>query len=194
MKNAAIKNLLDIRCCFALLLTSALMVLPFRLQATGDVNKKAQLTAAFIYQITKFTKWPAALFGSSNPSFSICVLGKKETQLYQFLGALETKMAQGHAIEVIQIQNKQQLFNRSGNNCEVLYSTYQEWQVLSNEEIAQLTQTTLLIGSSKKFLKHGGMLALVTVNNKMKIYINPKNIVNTPIKLESRLKALAKSI
>jgi hypothetical protein len=38
------------------------------------------------------------------------------------------------------------------------------------------------------------MLALVTVNNKMKIYINPKNIVNTPIKLESRLKALAKSI
>jgi translation elongation factor P/translation initiation factor 5A len=103
-------------------------------------------------------------------------------------------MAQGHAIEVIQIQNKQQLFNRSGNNCEVLYSTYQEWQVLSNEEIAQLTQTTLLIGSSKKFLKQGGMLALVTVNNKMKIYINPKNIVNTPIKLESRLKALAKSI
>jgi hypothetical protein len=194
MKNAAIKNLPDIRCCIALLLISVLMVIPFRLQATGDVNKKAQLTAAFIYQITKFTKWPAALFGSSNPSFSICLLGREEVQLYQFLGALETKMAQGHVIEVIQIQNKDQLFNRSGDNCEVLYSTHQQWQGLSKDEIATLTQTTLLIGGNKQFLKQGGMLALVTVNNKMKIFINPKNIANTSIKLESRLKALAKSI
>jgi hypothetical protein len=194
MKNAAIKNLPDIRCCCALLLISVLIVIPFRLQATGDVNKKAQLTAAFIYQITKFTKWPAELFGSSNSSFSICLLGREEVQLYQFLGALEAKMAQGHVIEVIQIQNKDQLFNRSGNNCEVLYSTHQQWQGLSKDEIATLTQTTLLIGGNKQFLKQGGMLALVTVNNKMKIFINPKNIANTPIKLESRLKALAKSI
>jgi hypothetical protein len=194
MKITAIKNLLEIRCYFALLLVSVLMVLPFRLQASGDDNKKAQLTAAFIYQITKFTQWPKILFGASNPSFSICVLGKKTVPLYEFLGSLETKMAQGHVIEVIQIQNKQQLFNRSGNNCEVLYSSNQEWQTLSNEEIAQLTQTTLLIGGNKEFLKQGGMLALVTVNNKMKIFINPKNIANTPIKLESRLKALAKSI
>jgi hypothetical protein len=76
----------------------------------------------------------------------------------------------------------------------VLYSTSQEWQILSKEEITRLTQTTLLIGGSKSFLKKGGMLALVTVNNKLKIFINPKNVANTPIKLESRLKALAKSI
>jgi hypothetical protein len=194
MKITGIKNLLERRCYHALLFFSVLMVLPFRIQASGDEYKKAQLTAAFIYQITKFTQWPTVFFGASNPTFSICLLGKKEEQLYQSLGALETKMAQGHVIEVIHIQNKQQLFNRSGNNCEVLYSTSQEWQILSKEEITRLTQTTLLIGGSKSFLKKGGMLALVTVNNKLKIFINPKNVANTPIKLESRLKALAKSI
>ena len=121
-------------------------------------------------------------------------MGTNQVQLYQFLGALEAKMAQGYAIKIIQILNKDQLFNRSGNHCEVLYSSHQAWQGLSKEEVIQLTQTTLLIGGSKQFLKRGGMLALVTVNNKMKIFINPKNIANTPIILESRLKALAKSI
>jgi hypothetical protein len=181
------------KCGLALLLIN-LMLMNTRVYAQVDHNKKAQLTAAFIYQITKFTLWPETLFAKTNPLFSICILGQAEEQLDQYLSELETKSTQGYNIEVLQLQNKQHLFELSDKNCAVLYATDEQWLNLTQLEITQLTQTTLLIGTSKRFLQQGGMLALIIIDNKMKIFINPTNIDNTPIKLESRLKALTKPV
>lgn len=176
------------------LLLISLGLLNSSARAQVDIDHKAQLTAAFIYQITKFTLWPEILFAKSNPSFSICVLGQAEEKLYQYLSELESKSTQGYNIEVVKLKDKQQLSQISGDNCKVLYATDEQWESLTKEEIAQLTQTTLLIGASKRFLQLGGMLALLIVDNKMKIFINSTNIEKTPIKLESRLKALAKLV
>lgn len=181
------------RCYLALLLIN-LGLWNTSVKAQVDLNSKAQLTAAFIYQITKFTLWPESLFTKSNPLFSICVLGQAEVQLYPYLSELETKSTQGYNIEVVQLNDKQQLFERSDNTCKVLYATDEQWEGLSTQQKAQLTQTTLLIGSSKRFLQQGGMLALLIIDNKMKIFINLSNIDKTPIKLESRLKTLARAI
>lgn len=181
------------KCCLAAMLTN-IGLFNASVNAQEDLNHKAQLTAAFIYQITKFTLWPEALFTRANPSFSICVLGQVDVELNQYLAELETKSTQGYNIEVVQLQDKQQLFKLSEKNCAVLYATDEQWDSLSKQEIAQLTQTTLLIGTSKHFLQQGGMLALIIIDNKMKIFINANNIENTPIKLESRLKALTKSV
>jgi len=181
------------RCYLALLLVN-LGLLNTSANAQVDLNNKAQLTAAFIYQITKFTLWPETLFAKSNPSLSICVLGQADVKLHQYLSELETKSTQGYSIDIVQLNDKQQLFGLPDNNCKVLYATDEQWADLTLQEITQLTQTTLLIGTSKRFLQHGGMLALLIINNKMKIFINSTNIEKTPIKLESRLKALAKSI
>jgi hypothetical protein len=180
--------------CYIAVLLANMGFFSASVNAQVDLNHKAQLTAAFIYQITKFTLWPEALFTQANPSFSICVLGQADAELYQYLAELETKSTQGYDIEVVQLQDKQQLLNLSEKNCAVLYANDEQWDSLSKQEIAQLTQTTLLIGTSKRFLQHGGMLALIIVDNKMKIFINSNNIDNTPIKLESRLKALTKSV
>ena len=179
---------------YLVILLMSLGLLSSSVNAKVDIDHKAQLTAAFIYQITKFTLWPETLFAKNNPSFSICVLGQAEKQLYQYLSELESKSTQGYNIEVVQLKDKEQLFELSGNNCKVLYATDEQWVGLTEEEITQLTQTTLLIGTSKRFLQLGGMLALLIVDNKMKIFINSTNIEKTPIKLESRLKALAKLV
>lgn len=159
-----------------------------------DTDQKAKLTAAFIYQITKFTLWPENIGSVDDKPFSICVLGQVDNNLYRYLSALETKTTRGRTIDVVQLRDKEQLFYPVGTRCEVLHSSNQEWQKLSTEEISQLGQTTLLIGASEDFLKQGGMLALVIVDDKMRIFINSENVDNTPIKLESRLKALATSI
>lgn len=175
--------------CLALLL----VFFSASIKAQVSLDNKAQLTAAFIYQITKFTFWPDSLYQQNDPAFSICVLGKTNEQLLAHLQELETKSTQGYKIEVVPLHNNAQLLERSGTNCKVLYAADKEWQNLKAEQIDQLTQTTLLIGSSKTFLQQGGMLALLVVNNKMKIFINSTNLDKTPIRLESRLKALAKA-
>lgn len=165
-----------------------------KLYAIENIDTKAQLTAAFIYQITKFTLWPEKIFVANNQSFSICVLGQPDSVLFEYLSALETKSSQGRPIEIVRLKNKQELLERVDNTCEVLFTSTEVWENLSEQEVSQLSQTTLLIGTSKHFLQLGGMLALIVVDNKMKIFINSSNIENTPIKMESRLKALAKSI
>ena len=165
-----------------------------QVKAQGALDNKAKLTAAFIYQITKFTLWPDSLFKSNNPVFTICVLGNIEEILYTHLTELEKKSTQGYQIKLLQLDNNQQLFDGSSNNCKVLYATDEQWKDLTSKQINNLTQTTLLIGNSTDFLEHGGMLALLVVNNKMKIFINSINIDKTPIRLESRLKALAKAV
>ena len=181
------------KCCLGFLLIN-FGLLSSVVNAQVDLNKKAQLTAAFIYQITKFTLWPETLFAKNNPSFAICVLGQAEEELYQYLTELEKKSTQGYKIEVVNLNDKQELFGLSDNNCKVLYATDEQWQDLTEQEIVELTQSSLLIGTSKRFLQHGGMLSLIIIDNKMKIFINGTNLAKTPIKLESRLKALAKSV
>lgn len=182
------------RCLLGLVLINWVLFRAPNIHAVEENQLKAQLTAAFIYQITKFTLWPESFFSINNPTFSICVLGQAEPQLYQYLSELENKSTQGYSIVVRQLTDKQYLLERPENNCEVLYATDEEWENLSKQQIIQLTQTTLLIGTSKRFLERGGMLALIIIDSKMKIFINALNIENTPIKLESRLKALAKTI
>jgi hypothetical protein len=184
---------LALHCCTALLLLN-MGLFSTQVKAQVDLDNKAKLTAAFIYQITKFTMWPDSLFNSSNPVFSICVLGEIDENLFENFTELEKKSTQGYQINLVQLNNKQQLFERSGNNCKVLYATDEQWQELTPEQINKLTQTTLLIGSSRDFLELGGMLALLVIDNKMKIFINSINIDKTPIRLESRLKALAKAV
>ena len=177
------------------LLLSWLLVLPsYKIYALDTVDSEAQLTAAFIYQITKFTQWPEDLFAADNQAFSICILDQQDTPLYKYLSPLESKSTQGRSIEIVLLKNRQALFQRQGDICEVLFISNNEWQDLSGQEVKQLSQTSLLIGSSKGFLHKGGMLALIVIENKMKIFINSSSVGDTPIKLESRLKALAKSI
>ncbi|GAA0857519.1 YfiR family protein [Aliiglaciecola litoralis] len=171
-----------------------LLLFNINVNAQVGINQKAQLTAAFIYQITKFTLWPESLFISNNPKFTICVLAQANENLDRAFSELESKSTKGYQIEVIRLNNKEQLFELSENNCKVLYSSDEQWAGMTEQQIARLTETTLLIGTSKRFLQLGGMVSLIIVDNKMKIFISTANIDKTPIKIESRLKALAKSI
>ncbi|MGS2721440.1 YfiR family protein [Paraglaciecola aestuariivivens] len=157
-------------------------------------DQKAQLTAAFIYRITKFTTWPTSVFSAEMPSFNICVIASPEDSVTRFIADLDNKTTQGYQINVVQLLNKQQLFAQYPERCQVIYALEANWLTFTQQEMSELAKTALMIGTSKRFLREGGMLALIVVSNKMKIYINLENFEDTSIKLETRLKALAKTL
>ncbi|MDP2561212.1 YfiR family protein [Psychrobium sp. 1_MG-2023] len=165
----------------------------FPSKSFANNSSQEQLTAAFVYQITKFAQWPKASQSLPNNSFSICIFGEPSPTLRQYFRALEQKTTQGKPITYSEFMNKQQLKN-SNASCQILYIINHHQEHLNEQDIINLSKNTLLIGQSKAFLAQGGMLSLVIINRKMKILISQNNIERSNIKLQPRLKALAKVI
>jgi len=158
-------------------------------------EKQAKLTAAFIYQISKFVTWPESEFVSSQDELSICVLGKDHSLLMHQLTRFESKKSKGRSIQVHAFDTKANLLSEQGaaGGCQILFSLNGEWVHFTPTEISHLKRSSLLIGKSRNFLEEGGMMALIQAKSKINIFVNPDAMEGSQIKLESRLRALAKT-
>jgi hypothetical protein len=159
--------------------------------ANEENENKAKLTAAFIYQITKFVEWPALAKENKTTPISLCLIGKMQSSTLHYFQLLESKTSQGRRIILNIILSSKAPSELKKVNCEIFYAQQSEWQNYNTNELEALSERSLLIGSTKAFLHNGGMMSLVLVRNKMKIFFNADVIAKTPIKIESRLKALA---
>jgi hypothetical protein len=163
------------------------------LHAFEDNNLKAKLTTAFIYQITKFTQWPNQT-PLANNHFNLCLLGNIDKNLKNSFEILTTKKIHKRPIRIVPFEKAEQLLltmKSKKSFCHLIFSS-QGWQVIPEVIVNQLHKKALLISNSTASLMEGGMIALVVFKKKMTIFINPHNLSKSPIKLESRLKALTK--
>lgn|GEM_PF-607835 len=149
-----------------------------------------QLTAAFIYNISKFAKWPSTL---SDREINICMLGGKTQKISAFLKRVIAKKAKTQKITVPEFENANALITAmaSGAECHLLLFQSNTFSPL-NVHVDK--KKTLLIGQSIDFLHQGGMLSLVLENNKMRIYINNDNLNASDIRLGSRFLLIAKAV
>ncbi len=166
------------------------------LLAVSSNEKQAEVTAAFIYQISKFITWPEEAFNSAEDSLSICVLGNENAQLEEKLTRFTSKKSKGRPIQIHSFESKTKLLSsqKTAEHCHILFMPDTEWDDFTPKEIDHLKQTTLLIGETRHFLKEGGMLALILVDSKISIFVNPDAMTQSQIKLESRLRALTKTL
>jgi len=156
----------------------------------------SQIIAAFVYQISKFVTWPDAKVNIQNTPLKLCVLAHGEANLLQQFSKLTSKKAQGRTIRVLSFKNKQTLYDhvQVEGACHILFTPNGEWNEFTLNEIRTLRESTLLIGKSRHFLESGGMMSLIQVNSKMKIFLNPESMEQSQIKLESRLRALTRTL
>lgn len=171
------------------------MFISFQSVAKPD-KKQEEVTTAFVYQITKYVQWPKSTTHSDQPTLTICVIENGDEEQFDSFKTIENQRSDGRSIVIKSISDPQSLVTNSDpkEQCEVVVINKPKWQELTSEELTELSKSSLLIGSSKEFLQYGGTLSLVMVNNKIKIFINAKALVNSTFKIESRLKALAKVI
>ena len=177
------------------LLIVCLLLFSSSLFAITSNEKQAKLTAAFIYQISKFVTWPESGIASSQDDLSICILGKDHFVLMQQLTRFESKKSKGRSIKIHAFDSKENLLSNQGaaGGCQILFSLNGEWSSFTLEEISHLKQSSLLIGKTRYFLEEGGMMALIQAKSKINIFVNPEAMEGSQIKLESRLRALAKT-
>lgn len=144
------------------------------------------IKAAMVFNIARFTQWPAAALGPADQPFTLCVLGRDEVTVA--LQALEDKPLHGRPIRVTPLVREGAI-----GDCRMLF--------VSRSETFRLNQIVSLLATSNRpvlsiadipgFALKSGMVNLVKVDEKMRFEINQKEVEARGLTMSARLLQLA---
>lgn len=144
-----------------------------------------KIKTAFLFNFTKFTEWPANAF--SNPESPIVILVVGHDPIADELETLRGKIAQGRKLTV-----KRSAGIPEGERFHVLF-------LCRNEGLAQLVRplrnrSVLTISDGKQFSHSGGIIGLITADNKVSFEINTDALERSGLKLNSQVLKIAKIV
>ena len=144
-----------------------------------------KLRAAYLYNFSKFIRWPESAFESKNAPLVIGVLG--ENAPMEFAGLLNSKRIGSRSIQVRQYRT-----GDSMNNCHLLYlHSNRNWKpVLRTLESSRV----ITVGDASSFADGGGAIQLVTIRQRLRFIINLKAPGFAGVDIDSRLLSLALEI
>lgn len=161
-----------------LLLAPALLVCPALCRA--DLSTEYALKAAFILNFLKFSEIP-----SKNPStLVLCVFGDQE--IFEVTELLNSKSVGEREVRVTFVNSISQLAQ-----CEALFVPSSANQMAKAILGSPRVQGSLTIGEGTTFLEAGGMISLVTKDNKIRFAISGPHAERENIQLSAKLMALA---
>lgn len=154
--------------------------------ASAQEAAEADVKAAMVFNIARFTQWPAAVLGGPESPFTVCVSGRDDT--IAALEALEGKPLHARPIRVVPLDRQPGL-----GDCRVLFVARGESYRLSQLSalMAASAKPVLTIGDVRDFASRGGMVALVRADERIRFEINPREVESKGLSMSSRLLSLA---
>jgi YfiR/HmsC-like len=144
-----------------------------------------QLKAVFLFQFSQFVEWPATAFAQDGAPFSVCVLG--EDPFEQYLDdAVRGEQVGSRPFVVKRYQRVEQV-----NDCHILFITQPFKFPLESTLSALHERSILTVADSRAFADRGGIIEFVTVDNKLRLRINPNAARAADLTISSRLLSLA---
>lgn len=140
--------------------------------------------AALLYNIAKFTTWPAETFADAAAPMTLCILGTDP-----FGEAFRGRTVRGR--EVVTTS-----WARDANPaaCHILFIRQSEQQYLPQIFDSLKNVPVLTIGDMQKFAHAGGIVNLIMVGNKVRFEINLNAAQHANLKLSSKLLKLAQIV
>jgi YfiR/HmsC-like len=146
-----------------------------------------QLKAAFIYNFAKFAEWPPEAFASEATPLSLCIQG--QDSFGAALDAVARKSVQSRTISL-----RRGLKDTELKDCHILYSNEGDTQ-RARETLASLGHLAVLtIGDRSGFLDAGGMVELVTADNRVQFEVNLEALKRANLRLSAQVLKLAKAV
>ena len=160
--------------------TLLLVLFSFGVQAQSA--REYQVKAVFIYNFTRFTDWPPQSFESNAP-FVIGILG--EDPFGEYIDkTVAGETVQGHPMVIRRYRSADEV-----KNCHILFIS--KSQDVKNALAALSNKNTLTVSDCEDFMKMGGMIRLITKENKIKLQVNPAAVNASGISISSRLLRVA---
>ncbi len=163
------------------------LVLAFALAASAAPGlTEYQVKAAFLFNFTRFTEWPAGTFTTTNAPLIIGIVG--EDPFDKTLDDLvRGEVAQGHPLVIQRLRADEDL-----RHCHVLFISSSEKDRLPTllAPLAGLPIET--VGDVEGFAEKGGVVNFYLENKAVKMEINKAAADRAGLKISSKLFSLAR--
>jgi hypothetical protein len=169
---------------FLALSLAAILALGVSQPSWAVTEEEYSLKAAFLYHFGQFVEWPEK---PSTKPFVIGILGKDP--FGKNIDALETESLHGRRVEIRRLSRIEE-----ASNCHIVYISSSEARRIP-QILSQLRgQGVLTISDVSGFVKEGGMIHLLTEQNKIRFAINKKSADLAGLKISSQLLSLATNV
>jgi hypothetical protein len=157
-------------------------------QTPTSTSHEYQIKAAFLFNFTQFIEWPANTFSSTKAPIIIGVLGKNPfgTHLTEIITGEEIN---GHPLQVQYYNNIDDL-----KNCNILFIPSAEAAKLDQIITGLGGRNILTVSDAPNFIRRGGMIRFLNVNNKIHFQINPEAVKEAHLVISSKLLRLAEIV
>jgi hypothetical protein len=154
----------------------------------GQEVSEYQVKAAYVYNFARFVQWPERAFSDSSAPLELCVFSRSPI-LPDLQLTIRGKAINGRTIRVTPVENAEQ-----GGACHVLFFSYHESGQF-RDVLARLQDTSVLtVGEGKDFVRQGGMINFVVVDDRVQFDVNQTAAERAGISISSRLLTVARSV
>jgi len=147
-----------------------------------------QVKAAFIYNFTQFTDWPASTFSATNAPIVIGIVGEDP------FGNIMDEVVRGEVVRGHPLVIKRLRADEDFRSCHVLFISRSEKDRLP-ALLSQLKDSPVLtVSDITEFAQEGGMVNLVLANNTVKLEINQAKAEEAGLQISAKLLRLARIV
>lgn len=170
--------------CLGLTLVTAREVIAQRSRPT-----QYDVEAAYLYQFGRFVRWPVRRPEAEGPkSFSICVLGRDP------FGKVLDGTVKGENMNGMSLVAKRVASAQEAVDCQVLFVSSSQEGELARDLDALRGAPVLTASDLPDFLRRGGMIQFVLIDNRVRFEINVGNAERAGLTVSSQLLKVAVSV
>lgn len=166
------------------ILRAVCMTVVFGLSNAHAAQAEYLVKAAFLYNFAKFVRWPDEERGAT---FTVCVLGRDPFD--DALDSLQGKQVKGRDITVERINDVD-----AAADCHMVFVSDSERERLP-AILSRLQQHHVLsVSDIDGFASHGGMIGLLTLDNKIRFDVNIASAEAAGLSISSNMLRLARTV
>lgn len=128
------------------------------------IEREQKIKAAYLYHLAQFIDWPESHALKTSQHINICSPGSSPFSSY--LQNLSQRKAKGREIHLMQVSK-----NNVDPTCNIIF--FDANNQLSRQMLERYAANgTITVGEQQAFIDHGGLIALPTVENHVRLLIN----------------------
>lgn len=159
-----------------------LLVTGFTSSVHSQSFKPEQLRASFLYHIVHYTNYPDSAFDGDTIKF--CFLEGNNPAHTRVFKALPKKKVKNRDVELVELNSVSEV---KAMSCQLLFVGKQAENETLFAEIKVLNEELVTVGETRDFIEKGGMITIVPLQSKMKIFFSKAQYDRTALKFSSLL-------
>ncbi|BDX08104.1 YfiR family protein [Planctobacterium marinum] len=144
--------------------------------------KPEELRASFLYHIAHYTSYPDESFNDN--TFNFCFMEDANQSHTRVFNKLPKKRLKDKDIKLVSLETPEQL---NGDQCQVIFIGKQAESQELFAKLEKLNKTIVSVGETRDFIENGGMITIVPLQSKMRIFFSQEQYENTSLKFSSLL-------